>query len=124
VCSEGRVDVAGVIDDTQVDGVLHQWRLNGNASWKVPALRRLLEAASWSGKPSTRWAPDTIHDFMHAKIAVADDVAFVGSFNLSRSGEQNAENVLEIADAAIAERLASFVDEIRGLYPAVTLPAE
>ena len=44
VCSEARVDVAGVIDDTQVDGVLYQWALNGNASWKVPALRRLLEA--------------------------------------------------------------------------------
>jgi phosphatidylserine/phosphatidylglycerophosphate/cardiolipin synthase-like enzyme len=124
VCSERRVDVAGVIDDTQVDGVLYQWGLNGNASWKVPALRRLLEAASWSGKPSTTWAPDTVHDFMHAKVVVADDVSFVGSFNLSRSGELNAENVLELRDAAIADRLATFVDEIRALYPAVTLAPE
>ena len=122
VASERRADVAGVIDDTQVDGVLHQWRLNGNASWKVPVLRRLLEAASWSGKPSTRWAPDTVHDFMHAKVTVADDVSFVGSFNLSRSGELNAENVLEIHDAATADRLAAFVDEIRALYPPVSLP--
>jgi phosphatidylserine/phosphatidylglycerophosphate/cardiolipin synthase-like enzyme len=122
VCSEARVDVAGVIDDTQIDGVLYQWRLNGNASWKVPALRRMLEAASWSGKPSTKWAPDTVHDFMHAKVVVADDIAFVGSFNLSRSGELNAENVLEIKDAAIADRLAVFVDEIRALYPPVSLP--
>ena len=124
VCSERRVDVAGVIDDTQIDGVLYQWSLNGNASWKVPALRRLLEAASWTGKPSTRWAPDSVDDFMHAKIVVADDISFVGSFNLSRSGELNAENVLELRDAAIADRLAAFVDEIRGLYPAVTLPPE
>jgi len=122
VCSEARVDVAGVIDDTQIDGVLYQWRENGNASWKVPALRRLLEAAAWSGKPSTTWAPDTVHDFMHAKVTVCDDIAFVGSFNLSRSGEQNAENVLEIKDAAIADRLAAFVDEIRALYPRVSLP--
>ena len=43
---------------------------------------------------------------MHAKVTVADDVVFVGSFNLSRSGEQNAENMLEIHDAALAERLA------------------
>ena len=35
---------------------------------------------------------------MHAKVVVADDVAFVGSFNFSRSGERNAENVLEIHD--------------------------
>jgi phosphatidylserine/phosphatidylglycerophosphate/cardiolipin synthase-like enzyme len=122
VCSDEKVDVAGVVDDTQVDGVLYQWRLNGNASWKVPALRRFLGAARFAGKPSTKWAPDTVHDFMHAKITVADDIAFLGSFNLSHSGEQNAENVLEIRDAAIADRLAAFVDEIRALYPLVTLP--
>ena len=51
---------------------------------------------------------------MHAKVVVADDVAFVGSFNFSRSGERNAENVLEIHDAAIADRLAAFVDEVAG----------
>jgi phosphatidylserine/phosphatidylglycerophosphate/cardiolipin synthase-like enzyme len=123
VCSDGRVDVGGVVDDTQVDGVLYQWQLNGNASWKIPALRRFLEAARFAGKPSTKWAPGTVHDFMHAKITVADDVAFVGSFNLSHSGELNAENVLELRDAAIADRLAAFVDEIRALYPLVTLPA-
>jgi phosphatidylserine/phosphatidylglycerophosphate/cardiolipin synthase-like enzyme len=122
VCSDGRVDVAGIVDDTQIDGVLYQWHLNGNASWKVPALRRFLEASRFAGKPSTRWAPDTIHDFMHAKITVADDLAFVGSFNLSHSGELNAENVLELRDAEIADRLAAFVDEIRAFYPLVTLP--
>ena len=124
VCSDGKVDVAGVVDDTQVDGVLHQWRLNGNASWKVPALRRFLETAGFAGKPSTAWAPGTVHDFMHAKITVADDVSFLGSFNLSHSGEMNAENVLELKDAALADRLAAFVDEIRARYPLVTLPED
>ncbi len=122
VCSDGKVDVAGVVDDTQVDGVLYQWRMNGNASWKVPALRRFLEVAKFAGKPSTKWSPDTVHDFMHAKITVADDIVFLGSFNLSHSGELNAENVLEIRDAAIADELAAFVDEIRALYQLVTLP--
>jgi phosphatidylserine/phosphatidylglycerophosphate/cardiolipin synthase-like enzyme len=124
VCSDGKVDVAGVVDDTQVDGVLYQWYLNGNSSWKIPALRRFLEVARFAGKPSTKWAPDTVHDFMHAKVTVADDVSFIGSFNLSHSGEMNAENVLEIRDAAIADRLATFVDEIRALYPLVTLPED
>ena len=124
VCSDGKVDVAGVVDDTQVDGVLDQWRLNGNASWKVPALRRFLDAAGFAGKPSTMWAPDTVHDYMHAKIVVADDVSFLGSFNLSHSGELNAENVQELKDAAIADRLAAFVDEIRAIYPLVTLPED
>ena len=61
---------------------------------------------------------------MHCKLTVADDVAFLGSFNLSRSGEQNAENMLEIRDAGLADRLAGFVDEIRSLYPAAERPAQ
>jgi phosphatidylserine/phosphatidylglycerophosphate/cardiolipin synthase-like enzyme len=81
-----------------------------------------MELARFAGKPSTKWTPDTVHDFMHAKVVVADDFSFLGSFNLSHSGELNAENVLEIRDAAIADRLAAFVDEIRALYPLVTLP--
>jgi hypothetical protein len=47
---------------------------------------------------------------------VADDVVFLGSFNLSRSGEMNAENVLEIADAALADRLAAWIDRLRSRY--------
>ena len=124
VCSDGRVDVAGVVDDTQVDDVVYQWRLNGNSAWKVPLLRQILEKAKFTGKPSTKWAADTVHDYMHAKITVADDVSFVGSFNLSHSGEKNAENVLEIRDASIADQLAAFVDEIRAIYPAVTFPED
>jgi phosphatidylserine/phosphatidylglycerophosphate/cardiolipin synthase-like enzyme len=58
---------------------------------------------------------------MHAKVTVADDTVFVGSFNLSRSGEKNAENVLEIQDADLAESLAAFVDGVRGRYPQVDL---
>ena len=65
--------------------------------------------------------PGSVHDYMHVKVTVADDTAFVGSFNLSHSGELNAENVLEIADHALADRLAAFIDDIRSRYPAVEL---
>jgi phosphatidylserine/phosphatidylglycerophosphate/cardiolipin synthase-like enzyme len=61
---------------------------------------------------------------MHAKVTVADDYVFTGSFNLSHSGEVNAENVLEIRDSELAERLASFIDEIRGLYQPAPLPQD
>jgi phosphatidylserine/phosphatidylglycerophosphate/cardiolipin synthase-like enzyme len=60
---------------------------------------------------------------MHAKITVADDTVFVGSFNLSHSGELNAENVLEITDPALAEQLARYIDDVRARYPAVDIPA-
>jgi len=103
VVNEGRCDVRGIVDDTQVDQVFHQWRTNGVSEWKVPLLRRVLDGAEFSGKASIPWTPESLHDFMHAKVVVADDTTFVGSFNFSRSGERNAENVLEIRHAAIAE---------------------
>lgn len=119
--SEGKVDVAGCVDGPQVEGVVYQWRQNGNIAWKLPLLERLL-GGEFSGKRSTPWATGTVHDFMHAKVVVADDVVFTGSFNLSRSGEQNAENVLELHDPALAEHLSAYVDEVRRRYPRVQLP--
>jgi phosphatidylserine/phosphatidylglycerophosphate/cardiolipin synthase-like enzyme len=119
VATEGRVDLAGVVDRTQVLEVLRQWHLNGNSAWKEPLLRTALRRAPFAGKHSTPYAPGAVHDYMHAKVTVADDLVFVGSFNLSHSGEANAENVLEIADPELAERLAGFIDEIRGRYPAI-----
>jgi phosphatidylserine/phosphatidylglycerophosphate/cardiolipin synthase-like enzyme len=122
VVNEGRCSVAGVVDDTQVDQVFGQWRTNGVSAWKIPLLQRVIEGAQFSGKTSTPWSPTSLHDFMHAKVVVADDTAFVGSFNFSRSGERNAENVLEIADASVSDRLAAFVDELRTRYPRATPP--
>jgi len=120
VISESQVDVAGVVDAPQVNGVIYQWGINGNVSWKLPLLQRVM-SAPFSGKPSNPWSPEGgVHDFMHAKLTVADDTVFAGSFNLSRSGELNAENVLEVTDAGLAERLAGFVDEVRALYPRFT----
>jgi len=118
VASDGKVDLAGVVDATQVREVLQQWRENGNVDWKGPLLRATLTRAPFSGKRSTPYAPGSVHDYMHAKVTVADDVVFVGSFNLSHSGEENAENVLELTDAGLADRLAAFVDAVRGRYPA------
>jgi phosphatidylserine/phosphatidylglycerophosphate/cardiolipin synthase-like enzyme len=122
VASEGRIDVAGAVDSTQVAQVIDQWRANGNSAWKIPLLRAVLERAEFTGKRSTPWRPDSTHDFMHAKVTVADDTVFLGSFNLSRSGELNAENVLEIRDGALADRLAAFVDAVRSRYEPVELP--
>ena len=121
VASDGKVDVAGVVDATQIAEVLAQWHENGNADWKGPLLRTVLTRAPFSGKRSTPYAPGSVHDYMHAKVTVADDRVFVGSFNLSHSGEMNAENVLELGDAQLADRLAAFVDEIRRRYPPVSL---
>ena len=123
VIADGRADVAGCVDATQVEEVIRQWHENGNAAWKLPLLDRVLHGP-FSGKRSTPWeATGSVHDFMHAKVVVADDVVFTGSFNLSHSGERNAENVLEIRDGELADRLAAYVDEVRARYPPVAFPA-
>lgn len=113
--SARRLDIAGCVDETQVRGVAYQWRLEGK-SWKLPLLARVATGA-FAAKPSTPYGTGTLHDFMHAKLTIADDTTFIGSFNLSRSGERNAENVLELDDAPIAEQLAAYVDQVRARYP-------
>ena len=118
VIGERRVDVAGVCDATQVRQVFGQWaREPARAAGRAPLLERCLVV--FHGKRSTPYAPGAVHDYMHAKVTVADDIVFVGSFNLSRSGEENAENVLEIADAALADRMADWIDGLRARYPAL-----
>jgi phosphatidylserine/phosphatidylglycerophosphate/cardiolipin synthase-like enzyme len=121
VATDGKIDLAGVVDRTQIRQVVDQWRQNGNAAWKEPLLRTTLMGAPFSGKHTTPYAPGSVHDYMHAKVTVTDDVVFVGSFNLSHSGERNAENVLEIADPDLADRLAAFIDDIRARYPVIDL---
>ena len=122
VAAEARVDLRGVVDRTQMDGVVYQWRTNGRSAWKIPILGSVFEHADFTGKPSVPWTPESIHDFMHAKVTVCDDTVFAGSFNLSRSGEMNAENVLEVHDTELAELFAGFIDEVRGRYEAMPAP--
>ena len=121
VAADKKVDLAGVVDATQIDEVFDQWRMNGNNTWKTPSLMFVLRNAPFTGKRSTPYAPGAVHDYMHAKVCVCDDTVFIGSFNLSHSGEQNAENVLEIEDASLAERMAAYIDTIRAKYPPLAL---
>ncbi len=122
--ADGSGDIAGCVDGTQVDEVIRQWQADGNVSWKLPLLRQVL-AGEFTGKRSDPWEPTgSLHNFMHAKLVVADDVVFTGSFNLSHSGEKNAENVLEIEDAGLAAQLSAYADEVRGRYPAFSSQAD
>ena len=122
VLADGTSDVAGCVDATQVADVIRQWHANGNVGWKLPLLQRIIEGP-FSGKRSEPWEPSSLHNFMHAKVVVADDVVFLGSFNLSHSGEKNAENVLEIRDEALAGPLSAYVDEVCARYPALSTTA-
>jgi phosphatidylserine/phosphatidylglycerophosphate/cardiolipin synthase-like enzyme len=124
VAADGKVDVAGVIDATQIEEVYGQWRAEERTRWKLSSLAQVFSNAPFTGKRSTPYSPGSVHDYMHAKVAIVDDTAFLGSFNLSHSGEMNAENVLEVEEAGICSNLAAFVDEVRAIYPAAPLPRD
>jgi phosphatidylserine/phosphatidylglycerophosphate/cardiolipin synthase-like enzyme len=56
------------------------------------------------------------HNFMHNKVVVADDTVSTGSFNLSTNATRNAENVLRLASADLAEQYAACVDGLVQRY--------
>ena len=115
-CEHMSADIGGVYDATQMDEVQHQWAEESTASWKIGAFRSVVGAVRFGAKRSTPYAKGTVHDFMHAKILVTDDYVYAGSFNLSHSGEANAENVVQIENSAIADVCAAYIDQVAAKY--------
>ena len=115
-CEAGKVDIGGVYDATQMDEVQSQWSSQTGAAWKIAAFHSVIAGARFGAKRSTPYAKGTVHDFMHAKILVADDYVYAGSFNLSHSGESNAENVIQIESAEIAQICVAYIDRITAKY--------
>lgn len=112
----GRVAVSGIYDRTQMEGVLVQWRDVPHNHWKIGAVRAIVAEAGLVGKRSTPYHPDTPHDFMHNKVLVVDDTVITGSYNFSRSAQFNAENILLLENAALAERYSRYVDHLMTKY--------
>ena len=118
VVGKSGVDIAGVYDATQMDEVNHQWGSQEGAAWKIAAFHSITSRVPFGAKRSTPYAKGSTHDFMHAKILVADDYVYVGSFNLSHSGESNAENVIQIESGATADLCAAYIDRVAATYGA------
>jgi phosphatidylserine/phosphatidylglycerophosphate/cardiolipin synthase-like enzyme len=109
-------DILGVYDATQMDEVQRQWAAQSTTSWKIAAFKTVAGSARFGAKRSTPYAAGSVHDFMHAKILVADDYVYMGSFNLSHSGEMNAENVLQVQSKTIADQCAAYVEQVAARY--------
>jgi phosphatidylserine/phosphatidylglycerophosphate/cardiolipin synthase-like enzyme len=110
------VDIAGVYDATQMDEVHHQWASQPSSAWKIAAFQTVVGAIRFGAKRSVPYAKGSVHDFMHAKIVVADDYVYTGSFNLSHSGEQNAENVIQIESSVVADTCVAYIDRVAARY--------
>ena len=112
----GQIHMWGVIDETQMAGVLHQWRGNPQLAWKIDAVRRIVEEARLVGKRSVPYSPGQRHNFMHNKLLVVDNVVITGSYNLSHNAQGNAENMLAITNAAFADDVLSYADALARRY--------
>ena len=124
ISAQANIDIAGVYDATQMDEVQRQWSTQTGAAWKIPAFRTVIAGGRFGAKRSTPYAAGSVHDFMHAKLLVADEYVYVGSFNLSHSGESNAENVIQIESQAIADTCASYIDRVAARYAPAPAPVE
>jgi phosphatidylserine/phosphatidylglycerophosphate/cardiolipin synthase-like enzyme len=61
-------------------------------------------------KPYDPKNPNGLHNFMHDKVAVAGSTVITGSYNFSDSAEHNAEDIIFIRDAKLAQRYAAYVE--------------
>ncbi|MDQ2868432.1 MAG: phosphatidylserine/phosphatidylglycerophosphate/cardiolipin synthase family protein [Verrucomicrobiota bacterium] len=112
----GGVPVDGIYDRTQMTDVYRQWQEVPSNRWKIPALHDIVARAHLAGKNSTPYTPTGVHDFMHNKVLVIDDTVITGSYNFSRSAEFNAENILFLESAPLAEIYSAYIDRLLAKY--------
>ena len=114
----GRVAVDGIYDRTQMEQVYVQWQEVPQNRWKIGALQEIILRAGLIGKDSTPYTPTGRHNFMHDKVLVIDDTVITGSYNFSRSAQFNAENILFIESAPLAEVYSAYIDHLKSKYAA------
>ncbi len=106
-------EYGGLYDRTQMEGVLGQWH-GGPSDWKKAVFEEVVQGLA--GKRSTPYTPGGRHDFMHNKVLLVDDTVVTGSYNLSHSATQNAENCLLLTDPEIAGRYNDYIDRLVKRY--------
>lgn len=108
---------SGLYDGPQMDQVRRQWRHAHVGADKINTWDKV--AVHLTRKNSIaydRVHPHKPHNFMHNKLVVADDVVVTGSFNLSNHAMGNAEDVVLIRDAGVAEQYAAYIRALETRY--------
>jgi len=111
------IKLDGLYDGPQMDQVERQWRAANVGVDKVNTWQKVAHRlARKNSIPFDIHNPHQPHNFMHNKLVVADDTVIMGSFNLSNHAMGNAENVLMIKDATLAQRYAGYLAEVTAKY--------
>ena len=113
--------LGGLYDGPQMDQVERQWKAANVGTDKVNTWQKVARhLVRKNSIPFDRQNPSQPHNFMHNKLVVADQIVVTGSFNLSNHAMGNAENVLLIRDAAIAELYAKYIQHLMVSYAVPT----
>jgi phosphatidylserine/phosphatidylglycerophosphate/cardiolipin synthase-like enzyme len=108
------VTLAGVYDAGQMDPIVRRWRRTSSGRASAAKFTRI--ASQLSAKHSEPYTPTSLHNFLHHKVLVVDDVVVTGSFNLSRNATDNAENSLVFTSLALAHRYAAAISDLVAAY--------
>jgi phosphatidylserine/phosphatidylglycerophosphate/cardiolipin synthase-like enzyme len=84
--------------------------------WKISALKEIILRAGLIGKNSTPYSAAVRHNYMHNKVLVIDDTVITGSYNFSHSAQFNAENILFIESAPLADTYSAYIDHLKSKY--------
>ena len=107
----------GLYDGPQMDQVERQWRAAHVGADKVNTWQKVAHRLTRKNSiPFDIHQPQQPHNFMHNKLVLADDTVIMGSFNLSNHAMGNAENVLLIKDAKIAQQYGIYLTDLIAKY--------
>jgi phosphatidylserine/phosphatidylglycerophosphate/cardiolipin synthase-like enzyme len=107
----------GLYDGPQMDQVEWQWRAAHVGADKVNTWQKVAHRLTRKNSiPFDIHQPQQPHNFMHNKLVLADDTVIMGSFNLSNHAMGNAENVLLIKDAKIAQQYGTYLTDLIAKY--------
>ena len=112
----GGVAVDGIYDRTRMEQVYVQWQEVPQNRWKIGALKEIIERAGLIGKNSIPYSAAGHHNYMHNKVLVIDNTVITGSYNFSRSAQFNAENILFIESAPLADSYNTYIDHLVQKY--------
>jgi phosphatidylserine/phosphatidylglycerophosphate/cardiolipin synthase-like enzyme len=111
------VPVTGVYDGGQMDAIVAQdWVPNPHAAGVLADWRTV--SAHLARKDSTPYTPTSVHDFMHLKVLLTDDVLTTGSYNFSTNAEKNAENQIHLDDPHTVAAYADYLGAVVAAYGA------
>ena len=99
-----------------MEQVYMQWQEVPQNRWKIGALKEIITRVGLIGKNSAPYSAPGHHNYMHNKILVIDDTVITGSYNFSRSAQFNAENILFIESAPLADTYSTYIDHLVEKY--------